>query len=351
MKSCGTTFSTLVRRALIGSAGVGLACLALHAGQPIQFSSPKDDVDLPPRREYNIKLPAPTMQWPTHTPEDDMPLPPPAMQIDPRLGKKLREMQEEKKNWLFKEPALFKDRFPDPFQKPADDSADPMKSLDVFVDRIFGKTTDAKPENKTSASRATNSHSGEPLSGDKRKPTLADPGEGRGSRENSEREGGKPAAEWSMKSLFEPAEGKARLPVQPGMSLYEMLGSTLSKVQKREEEVRRQEFSRMLGGVPLETAPPSKMLDSIISQDDPARGSLIHPVTPVVGGGLPAPKTTTGFLPAASALEQPARPVSFDGSPGQPQITAQRPLEKSSQMDSLNLRSRPPILEFPGRRF
>ena len=348
MKFCRTTFPTLIRPALIGLVGVGVACLTLRAGQPIQFSNPKDDVDLPPRREYNIKLPSPTLQWPTHIPEDEVMMPPPARQIDPRLEKKWREMQEEKKNWLFNEPALFKERFPDPFQKPADNSADPAKSLDVFVDRILGKSTDAKQEKKTPAARTTDSYSDEPRFDARKKPTLADP---TGSREKGEREDGRPATEWSMKNLFEPAEGKAHLPVQPGMSLYEMLGTTTSKVQKREEEARRQEFSRMLGGVPLETTPPSKMLESIISQDDPARGSLIQPITPVLGGGLPALKTSTERFPAPSGLDRPTRPVSFDGSIGQPQVTAQRPVEKSSQMEALKLRSRPAILEFPGRRF
>jgi len=356
MHACGKRVSTLRLLTLIGWGGLGMLCLDLQAGQPIKFSAPKEDVDMPVRSDINVKLPSATVKWPSRESIEDAPLPPMVQPLDPRLERRLRELQQEKKDWLFHDPAMFKDRFQNPFEAPKDGMSNPMKALDATVDRILGKSgdssdklSDKKKGDDKSFQLESIYYTEEPLfDTKKRKP---DHPTDNGFREKGEHDGHRSSAEGSMRALFDRENPPGHVPVQPGMSLYEMLGTASAKVQKREEETRHKEFSRLLGGGGMEPLPAPKPLDMSINMDDPSRGTLVQPVTPVSAIGLPIARAPNDPMFPMGFPERPSRSsILEDTSPRAP-AAVQRPPDKARQLDSLNLLNRPTILEFPGRKY
>jgi hypothetical protein len=317
------------------------------AGERITFSSPSQDSDLPARKEAPANLPKPSLKWDLRGPDPEV-MPPLQMPVDPALQKKLRERQEQQRNWLLKEPALFRDRFPDPFTKTNKTSEESLSPWDQAANRLFGQPEE-KEQEKAPQPR--------PLS-----PVLEDDsgrtgpgGEQPGarslvSRESSERDRDRDrrpnSPETAVKALFGPKEPAGDLGSGPGLSLSDTIERADAITRKHDPQFKREEFQRLL-------APPAGgPLDPISSLQDLTRAPA-YPVAPVFTPSLPAARTPFGS-PAALIPEDrlPRMGSVLDTMPiNQPAPVAQPPPDSRRQLESLNLMSRPSVLSLPGSKF
>lgn len=334
-------------RVLAGLVGLVGALGLVRAGQPIQFSNPKQEVDAPPKKEIIVE-PKRTLKWSFSRPEDD--IPPPPVIIDPALEKKLRQRLEERKNWLFNEPELFRDKFPDPF-KLREDPTEMKTALDETVERILGKPDDQarkRPESEAPA-RTGPLFSETPLF-DRDKPAKTDWLDPRERDKKKDDRDWRTATERSIRSLFDPAAETA-LPVQPGMSLYEMLGAVKDKTQRLEDERRRSEFTRIINPHAAPPPPRNSVFDPINLQEDQTR-QPVNPITPVIVPRVPEPKSSPSPLLLPNPVETASRPPPL-AQPATPFQTPPVPTsqDKARQIESLKLINRPSTFDFPTRRF
>lgn len=354
MTVCGINLLTLLRLRCGGCLAAVLVTSALHAGEPIHFSSPDKEMAMPAKKDPNIKLPGPTLKWPDHNLGEDWTPPPPIMPIDPRLEKRLRERREEQRNWLINEPDIFKDKFQDPFQETKSSREGTLPTLDSSVEGLLSRGSEAKQDRKTVRPM------GVPAFSDERffdHDTLSRKSDDSGlqGREHKERSSARNSTGWDLRELFDQKAASDRMPLQPGMSLYEMWDATKVRTEKREEDARRKGFTRLLEGVsPPLTPSSSRLVDPINTQEDLTRAPL-NPVTPVVGGGLQALPNARDTFGMVNAIQRPARPLPFEDlsvrSPAAAAAAAQRQQDKNRQLESLKLMTRPAVLEFPGRHF
>lgn len=363
MKPCTTRCALLVTPICLGWVGLALVAPGVLGGEKIQFSSPKGEMDLPAKRDADLDLPS-TTKWRPANPLDEMPPPPlPIMPINPQFQKKLNDLREERKTWLFNEPEVFKvkDKFTDPFKASADPRNEAWKDFDSRTERVLGKSPlPASLANPIAGSLDSRSdldrrrrgalYSDAPLF-DTKKPVGADAFD-LNEREKNDRDKTKNQASASVKALFDPNAASDKLPVQPGMSLYEMFGAGKAVSLKREEEANRKAFTQLLGGSALARPPTLPALaDPINSQNDLTR-TPVNPVLPAMPGGLPVVRGPKDPLVQPGQIDRPSRPLPFeDPVRVQAAAAAARPVDKSRQMEALKLMNRPAVFEFPGRRF
>jgi hypothetical protein len=343
---------------LAGLAGLAMSALSLLAGEPIRFSTPTQEVQQPPRKGSDFSLPRQNLKLDFRNPENSLPLPPPPTPIDPLLEKKLRERREENKNWLMNDPEVFRDRFTDPFKAGKELRENDFKSLGGAVDRVFGKPDRAQKENDIqSLSHSTGVYSDQPLF-DQGKPRAEVDKAGSTTAGNrrpaQDRDAFKPSSESALKTFFDPKGSSDRLPLIPGMSMYEMLDTAQSKTAKRDREARREEFNRLLSPRP---AAGAGLLDPINVQEDQTR-LLANPISPILSGSLPLPSKPVLPWPEAgmgeklAPLKIPAADRMDRLQPSGLSAPAPRAVEdKTRQLETLRLMSRPSILSFPGRSF
>jgi hypothetical protein len=335
-----------------------------RGGEPIQFSSPDKEVETPARRDTSANLPR--RSWRLELPQPEVaPVRPPIVVIDPRLEKLRRERREENRTWPFNEPEMFKDKSEASQEKGQDVFGGAFRAWDERVERVLGKTeTDLRrdPSSKPEVTRAI--YSDElPFS------------PGRKSQDRLDATPLKPAefskpellpnnndSEAAMKALFDPKAAPEKLPLLPGMSLYEMMEAAKASAEtfKRQRQARREE-AETFNPATLAMEPQSgkgegtpAFLESVTMAPDQTR-ALVNPITPL---------SVNNTLPTKTPLE----PILPPGSPGNPalpklpfeEVTARlqkpaasvpAPETKVRQMEALKLMSRPSVLSFPGSPF
>jgi hypothetical protein len=344
---------------LIGLGGLALWPRPADAGERITFSSPRQESDVPARKDIPGNLPKPSLKWDLRGPTEDT-APPISMPMDPLMLKKQRERQEEQRNWLLNEPALFRDRFPDPFKKTKAAPDDGLSAWDQTANRVFGKPERKDDEKNTEDKSLPPAFADEPLA-DRNKKMVDRPGAlTAGSREsrdqdrdrnrNRDRDGRGNSPEAAMKVLFGPPEATDNLTLLPGMPMNDAIDLGEAKALKRELQQKREEFQRLLA--PPGQIPTGGPLDPINSLVDQTR-TPAYPVAPVINGGIPAGRNPLelGSAPLENRL---ARPGQFQEElPGSRQAPASQALpdSKNRQLESLNLMSRPSVLSLPGRQF
>lgn len=338
----------------LGIASIFIGFQASQAGEPIQFSSPDRKMDLPSEKEPVLKLPPLDRKWEAN-PAFEMPLmPQPFILVDPKRDRLRREGREERENWLLQEPDIFKERFKDPFELRRNSSEDSLNPFDQRVKRILGKSLDLKQEEGTARERPSTFFSDEPLfskSRSEKRDYL-----GLNDAAGDDRESDQNQTAWSMRSLFEPADSQQTLPLQPGMSLYQMLDAARERSTEREEEreeERRRAFTRLLNpqGPEVRTG---GLLDPINADTDLTR-TPVNPVVPLERNDRRITPRGPGELLARPEPEALARSLPFEDltSPNryQPAARATAEPDKTRQLESLRLMRRSSVLEFPGRRF
>ena len=364
MNGRGTTVGRPFQSLWLGMAGGLLLLPALYAGEPIQFSSPSKDVNLPTKKASPLIQPDSGFKWRDRGPSLDIPLPPPVILIDPRQEQKWREQREQKKNWLMQEPELFRDKFKDPFAAPKEATEDFFTPMGAEVERLFGKSGEKKEAKSTSEDRTEPLFSDRPLfehslfsDSDSKSAKRT----GLGDEKADEKTKNGNDSNWTIKSLFDPQAARGTLPVQPGMSLYEMLESTArDNAAKKNQEERRKQFTELLNPIPAETTPAlleSPIFDPINSQKDLTRQPL-NPIMPMANDTTQTRSPFSPAQPGGDFLARPdpgakfSRPLPFENLGSRSRAAVEADAEnKTRQMRSLNLISRPTILEIPERRF
>jgi len=269
----------------------------------------------------------------------------------------LREKEETPENWLFSEPALFRDPFESP-QKPQTAFEAAFKGWDRRTDRVLGRSREPKEASANSTPGYTPLFSDQPLvgngsgslglgatlglmsSGDSKNPLTKDSA---GDKSDS-----------SLKALFEQRNPDQKMPVLPGMSLYDMLGAARgeSKTDKKERETRREEFDRLLSPTATVTPPETGPLGRGLMDET---RSPLNPVLPLPVSALePPPRNRLDpILPAnpLDRLNQPRLPLDDTLTRHQSPAAARPEPNRAGQMESLRLMSRPSILSFPSRQF
>jgi hypothetical protein len=354
--------SSLIQRCALALAGAGAlaACTpGPPAGQPIQFSESKQEVDAPSRKEKAVKLPRAPLKWDLGGPEGFAP--PPIVVIDPRAEKLRRERLEEKKNWLFDGPALFKDKSPDPSEAAKNPFGNAFKGWDANVERVLGKTERTSPADAKAGSMnatplawpASLNETG--LSGARNTAEQADSSLV-GARESASKSPLRNDTQMAVKALFDTQAPADKTPTLPGMTLSDLLGSAVpnAKALLQEREARREEFNRLLAPRDQPTTGP---LGLPMTASDQTR-MLMNPVAPVPTvplNDLPAARNPLDpMLVPLNASEKFGKPrLPFDDvvSRVQTAVPAVAPENRNRQMESLKLMSRPSVLSMPGRPF
>jgi hypothetical protein len=341
-------------RAAGAGLALGLAVLAASAGQPIEFSSPYKELDAPSRKEVIPDLPRLPFRFEFRGPSESMPSLPPVLPMDPQLEKKLREQREQNKNWLMQEPAIFKDRFSDPFKKDTSAGMQTFKSWDNTAERVLGKPEGEDGARKDPRLFGSPVFSDKPLfEVDRRVTGRGEPAIARraGDREEAEPNSLRPSSESVVRGLFEPRSSTDRLLAAPGMSFSEIFEAARAKTEKRDREARREEFNRLL-------SPPAPMAgnltDPVLSPNDLTR-QPVNPILPLGGpasAGMRSPLDLPTGLNPTEKLNHPKLP--YDDVIARYQTLpppAAKQDAKARQMESLRLTTRPSVLSFPGRPF
>ncbi len=331
--------------------------LTARGGERITFSAPKEEAEPPSRKDVLGTLPKAPLKWNPQGPEETA-LPPLSVPLDPVIQRKLRQRQEEQRNWLLNEPALFRERFPDPFKKDQATSEDGLDAWDRSVNRVFGKP-EQKDKNKETKNKSAAPAFLDDSFSDRDGSFGGRPGASSpGGRESSvrerdrdrEREKRPNSPEAAMKALFGPRETSDNLLALPGMSGNEELDKEEAKTLKREQQQKREEFQRLLS--PAGVAPTGGLLDPINSLQDLTRAPA-YPVAPVMT--TPVPTARNALEPFGPPTVQKAFPrlgQLQEAIPGRgPTPVPQALPDKAHQMESVGLMSRPSVLTFPGRAF
>jgi hypothetical protein len=160
-------------------------------------------------------------------------------------------------------------------------------------------------------------------------------------------------SEAAMKALFDTTSSE-RLPVLPGMSLYEMLGAAQANAKelKREREDRRGEFHRLLAPQDTPANGPAEVFGTVADQTR----NLMNPVAPLpFNRALPPGTPNEPILPPSppNNLSRPKLPFDEVAARYQgPALSPSAPPEnKARQIEALKLMSRPSVLTMPGRQF
>ena len=362
-KLCGAARRRAAGSILRGWAGLALLSLPALGGDPITFSAPRQESATPVRKDVPGNLPRPSLKWDLRGPESDG-VPPVNIPLDPLPQKRSRERQAEEKNWLLNEPALFRDRFPDPFEKPPAASENGLGAWERTADRIFGKP-DQKERGKGTEGRSflpalaeEPLRDADPKTGE-RSGVLGtgrrEPGDRERDPENREnresRENLRNSPEEAVKTLFGPKEATDSLPSLPGLSFHDSFDSVEAKTLKRELQEKREEFQRLLA--PPGQVPAGGVLDPINTLQDLTR-TPAYPVAPVPNAKMPPGRNTfeAAGVPTVESRMPRLGPAPGE-SPGRPQPPASQGWQdnKARQLESLNLMSRPSVLVLPGRPF
>ena len=344
MKQRSKTSWVFSRSFLVGGMTLLLSCRPGVAGQPIQFSNPKTEVDLPTLRRVEADLPKPSLKWDTRGPEEILPMPPPIMP-DPAIQREWRERQEQKRHWLTREPDFFKDRFKDPFEKSARKERGPFQQWDDTVDRVFGKSDPASTDKADGRHPLPLSFPEDMMNGGAKKSGRANGWNGQRSEESPN------SVESNVKAIFGPAPHDPRATF-PGQTLTDLVGNALSD-EKREHEDRRREFRDLLNH---KIEPQiTKSTDSSSLLVDLTR-TPVNPITPGLSETLPVSVNPLALPKGPEGPEVRLRSKSpFDNAAARFQpaeaSTVPKPEDKNRQLESLKLMTRPGVLSFPGRQY
>jgi hypothetical protein len=339
--------------AWIGWGGLLAGTQAAPAGEPIQFSSPTKEVQTPASKSDFHNLPRPTLRWDLKSPGADIPPPIVIPRLDPRMERKLREQREEHKTWPFNEPTLFKDKLADPIQSSKTAMDEAFGGWDDTVARVLGK-----PERSTTKDPKANPlttplfSSGSLFDQDGKGGPLSSPAS-QATKAADEKELFPRNSDTAMKAFFQTKPGAEKVPMLPGMSLYELMGASkpTDSTIKREREARRQEFNRILSPQDPAAAAVAGLPGGALDQTR----ALMNPVAPATVEDALRPKTPfESIMPLANPGDKLAHPkLPFEEVLNRYQpVTAPKPAEtKAGQMEALKLNTRPSVLSFPGRQF
>jgi hypothetical protein len=346
--------------------GVGLAglagshavlCSAL-AGEPIHFSSPKKEVDTPPRKEAPIAIPKTPLRFQPEAPTFDFALPP-VIVVDPRMERRMREQREENKNWLTTDPGVFRDRFTDPLKAEKAAPPDAFKEWDDTANRVLGRADKKGTGELSSGSLGLTS----PRDSERSDRKLNDPdrlgsmvSSPRDTNSKDDRDNTKNDPESAMKALFQPRANNEKTAATPGASLTDLLRGAAAKAFNREQDRRHDDSSQLLTSALIPSAKSADASDSlsILKFGPDQTRNVMNPVTPLTvkmpepSRSLPEPLAAPN---PAERLGQPKLPYDDVLNRYQTPVAAPASEVKARQMESLKLMSRPSVLPFPSRPF
>jgi len=336
---------------LIGLAGSGTFISSLPAGQPIQFSSPKKELNMPAFKEINYDLPRPSLGVEVPDPGAGAVPMVPFISIEPLRDRKLKDKGEQDKSWLFREPVLFRNRFSDSLENTNPAGAGAFKAWDERAARILGSSGPNTLESQQQDPAASGRYSDKPLFDRERNTMDRTQPSSRNSWGTSRNEQMRNSSESAMRSFFETRSPSDSLPLLPGMSFYDAneASRASSTLLKQEQQARRQEFNRLLSPTMQTVGGP---LDPLGFQDKPASTApaFIMPAVESTPSVLKSPYEPLSAPDAADKLTRLKQPFDDLLIRYQTQPPAPPPrLNKAVQMERLGLMSHPSVLPFPGR--
>jgi len=298
-------------RMLAGAPGVAALLLSLcigHAGEPIQFSNdkakpaptdPQQPVDADMFKTWNKS------KRPAGSPLNSLtPFITPGRGMDPKDERRLKNMQDEKKNWMLLEPGELQKREEDEEGKFGGRGV-AIDNLDDNQDRnyLFHNANQQKSEK---GPRPHNSPSDTDDQSKKENRSL----NVFGPRE-AEKTGAHTATELNLKNLIDPSQVNATKINNNEASLFQFLKDNSAPPPDRDQQARRDSFRNFINGPQANPAAPG-ISDPINFRTDLTQERL-NPVTPARSGlDMTAPgKTSDGFSakPPLGAGLTPGRPA------------------------------------------